>query len=85
MAWESVVSQYRTFAGVEIPSAQGLESTQIGHSGSLSRTSAVGSQSGRSIVGPTIIAVPFSFRIVLAPAYADYAADIRDTLAAETR
>jgi hypothetical protein len=59
--------------------------TQIGHSGSLSRTSAVGSQSGRSIVGSTIIAVPFSFRIVLAPAYADYAADIRDTLAAETR
>jgi hypothetical protein len=49
------------------------------------RTSAVGSQSGRSIVGSTIIAVPFSFRIVLAPAYADYAADIRDTLAAETR
>jgi hypothetical protein len=65
--------------------AERPESTQIGHSGSLSRTSAVGSQSGRSIVGSTIIAVPFSFRIVLAPAYADYAADIRDTLAAETR
>ncbi len=36
-----------TFAGVEIPSAQGLESTQIGHSGSLMRTSAIGSQSSR--------------------------------------
>jgi hypothetical protein len=33
----------------------------------------------------TIITVLFSFRIVIAPAYADYAADICETLAAETR
>jgi hypothetical protein len=49
MAWESVVSQKRTFAGVEISSTQGPESTQIGHSGPLMRTSAMGSQSGRLV------------------------------------
>ena len=31
MAWESVVSQKETFAGVEIPPAQGLESTHGSH------------------------------------------------------
>ena len=45
----SAYSQYRTFAGVEIPSAQGLESTQNGHSRPPSRTSVIGSQSGRSM------------------------------------
>ncbi len=33
----------------------------------------------------TIIAVPFSFRIVIAPATAERAADIRESLAAEIR
>ncbi len=33
----------------------------------------------------TIITVPFSFGIVIAPAYADYTADICEPLAAETR
>jgi len=43
----SVISQIQKFTGVEIPSAEGPESTQIGHSSSLMRTSAYGSQSGR--------------------------------------
>ncbi len=33
----------------------------------------------------TIITVLFSFRIVIAPAYADYTADICEPVAAETR
>jgi len=44
----SAISQIRKFAGVEILLSERPESTQIGHSRPLSRTSAIRSQSGRS-------------------------------------
>ena len=45
----SVNSQIERFGAVEIQSPQGPESTHNGHSSSLARTSAIRSQSGRSI------------------------------------
>jgi hypothetical protein len=41
--------QLRMFAGVEIAPVEGLKPTHNGHSSLLMRTSAIGSQNGRSI------------------------------------
>ncbi len=74
----SAYSQEETFAEVKILLSEGPESTQIGHSGSLMRTSTIGPQSGHPFAA-TSWAADSQEQSSIVPLFSDRHDGIRST------